>query len=291
MPLYNTERHLAESLDSVLAQTFGDFEIVAVDDGSTDGTLKILRQYESRDPRVRVLTRPNTGIVGALNDGLAMAKADLIARMDGDDICEPNRFQKQIEYLAAHPECVLVGSQVMLVDPEGAPICPHLQTRYTHEEIDHDHLNRGWPMVHPAVMMRREAVERVGGYREKYKWLEDHDLFLRLAEIGKLANLPDILLKYRLHFQSVCHTRHDVQGPLKAALYKETQERRGAASAVVDLPPSPSKSMGEVHRLWAWWALKAGNIRTARKHAMQTLRRAPFSTESWRIVACAARGH
>ncbi|HWE02304.1 MAG TPA: glycosyltransferase [Tepidisphaeraceae bacterium] len=291
MPLYNTERHLAAAIDSVLAQTFADFEIIAVDDGSTDGTLDILRRYESRDRRVRVLSRPNTGIVGALNDGLAMARAELIARMDGDDICLPGRFRKQVDYLAAHPECVLVGSQVLLIDPEGSPICAHLQTRYTHEEIDHDHLNRGWPMVHPAVMMRREAVDRVGRYREKYKWLEDHDLFLRLAEIGKLANLPDTLLRYRLHFQSVCHTRHDVQGPLKLALYQETQQRRGGAAPPAELPAASSKSPSEVHRLWAWWALKAGNVSTARKHAIKTVARAPFSAESWRIVACAARGH
>ena len=113
-----------------------------------------------------------------------------------------NVFAKQVEYLNAHPECVLVGSQVLLIDPEGEPIAPHPQTRYTHEEIDHDHLHRGWPVIHPAVMMRREAVAKVGGYREEYKWLEDHDLFLRLAEIGKLANLPDMLLKYRLHFKT-----------------------------------------------------------------------------------------
>jgi glycosyltransferase involved in cell wall biosynthesis len=291
MPLYNTERHLAAALDSVLAQTFTDFEIIAVDDGSKDGTLKILRDYESRDPRVRVLSRPNTGIVGALNDGLAMARAEFIARMDGDDLCLPQRFAKQIDYLRQHPECVLVGSQVMLIDPEGDPICPHRQTRFTHEEIDHDHLNRGWPVIHPAVMMRRDAVEKIGGYREEYKWLEDLDLFLRLAEIGKLSNLPDILFKYRLHFQSVCHTRYDIQGPLKTKLYAETRQRRGVAANEIEPKFPASKPESEVHRMWAWWALKAGNIATARKHAIKTMRQAPFSGESWRIVACAVRGH
>jgi glycosyltransferase involved in cell wall biosynthesis len=291
MPLYNTERHLAAALDSVLAQTFADFEIIAVDDGSKDGTLKILRDYETRDSRLRVLSRPNTGIVGALNDGLAMARAEFISRMDGDDLCLPQRFAAQVNYLRQHPECVLVGSQVLLVDPEGAPISPHRQTRFTHDEIDHDHLNRGWPVIHPAVMMRREAVEKIGGYREQYKWLEDLDLFLRLAEIGKLANLPDTLLKYRLHFQSVCHTRFDVQGPLKMKLYAETRRRRGE-SVNDDMPKLPTeKSESEIHRMWAWWALKAGNVSTARKHALKTVQQAPFSGESWRIVACAVRGH
>ncbi|HEX5242322.1 MAG TPA: glycosyltransferase family 2 protein, partial [Tepidisphaeraceae bacterium] len=97
MPVYNCQRHLAAAMESVLAQTFHDFELIAVDDGSQDKTLKILRQFEKKDSRIRVLSRPNTGIVGALNDGLAMAQADLIARMDGDDICLPERFERQIE--------------------------------------------------------------------------------------------------------------------------------------------------------------------------------------------------
>ncbi|HET6251733.1 MAG TPA: glycosyltransferase [Tepidisphaeraceae bacterium] len=291
MPLYNTERHLPAALDSVLGQTFTDFEIIAVDDGSKDGTLAILRDYEERDSRLRVVSRPNTGIVGALNDGLALARGEFIARMDGDDLCLPERFARQIDHLRNNPQCVLVGSQVLLIDPDGAPICPHTQTRFSHEEIDHDHLNRGWPVIHPSVMMRRQAVEKVGGYREEYKWLEDHDLFLRLAEIGCLANLPEVLLKYRLHFQSVCHTRVDIQGPLKQKLYEETRKRRGAAAAdgAYKLPASRSES--EVHRMWAWWALKAGNVATARKHALKTVAHAPFSGESWRIMACAVRGH
>jgi glycosyltransferase involved in cell wall biosynthesis len=291
MPLYNTERHLPAALDSVLEQSFTDFEIIAVDDGSKDGTLGILRQYAANDPRIRVITRPNTGIVGALNDGLGAARGEFIARMDGDDLCLPDRFAKQVDYLRNHADCVLVGSQALLIDPEGAPICPHTQTRFTHEEIDHDHLNRGWPVIHPAVMMRRSAVEKIGGYREEYKWLEDLDLFLRLAEIGRLANLPDALLKYRLHFQSVCHTRFDIQGPLKKKLYEETRQRRGAGASADEFKMPKSRSESEVHRMWAWWALKAGNISTARKHALKTMAHAPFSGESWRIMACAVRGH
>lgn len=290
MPLYNTARHLPEALESVLKQTFVDFEIIAVDDGSTDDTLKVLKEYARQDTRITVISRPNTGIVGALNDGLAAARAPLIARMDGDDICLPERFAKQVEYLNAHPNCVLVGSQVLLIDPEGQPICEHAQTRFTHAEIDRDHLNRGWPIIHPAIMMRRDAVEKIGRYREEYKWLEDLDLFLRLAEVGELANLPDVLLKYRLHFNSVCHTRADVQGPLKLKLYEETRQRRGMTTATPDAPIPKPKPRSEAHRLWAWWALKAGNVATARKHAWATMTRAPLSKESWRIMACAVRG-
>lgn len=291
MPVYNAQRYLARAVESVLNQTFRDFELIAVDDGSRDESLSILRRYAGQDARVRVVSRPNTGIVGALNDGLDACRGEFVARMDSDDLCIPNRFEKQLAYMRGHPECVLVGSQVLLIDPDDAPICPKHDTLFTHEEIEYAHLHWGWPTVHPATMMRREAIERVGRYREEYKWLEDLDLFLRLGEVGRLANLPEVLLHYRLHAQSVCHTHADIQGPLKLKLYEETRRRRGMQGdgSTAHLPGS--KSASEQHRLWAWWALKAGNIATARKHAFSTIRNAPLSFESWRLMACAVRGH
>ena len=132
--------------------------------------------------------------------------------MDADDLSLPQRFERQVAYLNEHPECVLVGSQVLLIDTEGAPIRVKGDTQFHHEQIDHAHMNRTWPLVHPTIMVRRSALDAVGGYREKYKWLEDLDLFLRLAEVGKLANLEDVLLHYRLHMSSVCHTHREEQG-------------------------------------------------------------------------------
>ena len=291
LPVFNAERYLARAVDSILNQTFHDFELIAVDDGSRDGSLKMLRDYEARDGRVRVISRPNTGIVGALNDGLAAAGGEFVARMDSDDISLPDRFEKQLNYLRAHPQCVLVGCQVTLIDPDDAQICPKHDTCFTHEEIDSAHLSWGWPLVHPTIMARREALQRVGGYREAYKWLEDLDIFLRLAEIGRLANLPDVLVYYRLHSQSVCHTHAHIQGPLKIKLIQETRARRHmpAGGPTVDSPSV--KTLGEQHRLWAWWALRAGNVSTARKHAFKTLRNDPLSFESWRVLACVVRGH
>src|SRR5258706_14041022 len=110
MPVYNGERYLASAIDSILAQTFTDFELIAVDDGSTDSSLPMLKRYAERDPRVRVISRPNTGIVGALSDAIAAARAPLIARMDADDLSLPLRFERQVAYLSGHPQCVLVGT-------------------------------------------------------------------------------------------------------------------------------------------------------------------------------------
>ena len=293
MPVHNAARYLHLAVDSILRQTFGDFEFLIVDDGSTDESPIILREYEATDRRVHIISRPNTGIVGALNDGLAAARGDFIARMDADDIADPQRLEKQAAYLRQNPDHVLVACQVMLMDPQGAPLCTKRDTEFTHERIDWALLNHRWPMVHPAVMMRRDAINSVGGYRSKYQWLEDLDLFLRLAEVGKLASLPDVLLYYRLHTGSVCHTREQDQHAIRPDLYAEVYQRRGmtppANNAGTNAGPSLDEP-GERDKLWGWWALIGGNVKTARKYALRTLRAAPLASDSWRLMYCALRG-
>jgi glycosyltransferase involved in cell wall biosynthesis len=293
MPVYNAERYLRSAVDSILAQTFRDFELLAVDDGSKDGSLAILREYESKDARVRVISRPNTGIVGALNDGIAAARGQFIARMDSDDLSTPDRFEKQVAFLREHPDHVLVASQVLLIDPEGAALCPKKDTEYTHERIDDAHLHGRWPMVHPTVMIRRDALQAVGGYRTKFEWLEDLDLFLRLAEVGKLAGLHDILLHYRLHTGSVCHTRESDQDALRPALEAEVFARRKIQPPKRQSTEGKSRSLnepGERDKLWGWWALIGGNVPTARKYAFRTFRSAPLAPATWRLLFCALRG-
>lgn len=293
MPVYNATRYLRASVESILNQTLGDFELIAVDDGSTDDSLAILRQYEAKDSRLRIISRPNTGIVGALNDGLAAATGEFIARMDSDDLALPTRFEKQAAFLRSNEDHVLVGSQVLLIDPDGAPLCPKRDTEYTHDRIDWAHLHHRWPLVHPSVMMRRDPVISVGGYRDKYQWLEDLDLFLRLAEIGRLASLPDVLLHYRLHTASVCHTREADQQRIRPSLYAEVYARRGINTHGQNGQPQSYGSLertGGRETLWGWWALIGGNVATARKYAFRALRAAPLTADSWRLVYCALRG-
>src|SRR3954468_5693657 len=114
LAVYNARRYLRQAIDSILAQTFTDFEFIIIDDGSTDDTLAILREYEKRDGRIRLISRPNKGLTTTLNEGLALARGEFLARMDGDDVALPTRFEKQVTYLRDHPECVLVGSRVLL---------------------------------------------------------------------------------------------------------------------------------------------------------------------------------
>jgi hypothetical protein len=210
--------------------------------------------------------------------------------MDADDISLPTRFEKQSAYLLQNPTCVLVGSAVLLMDPDGMPI-RQTCTEQTHEQIDHAHLHCGWPVVHPAVMMRTAAVRKIGGYRDQYNTLEDLDLFLRLAEVGTLANLPEVLLHYRQHFNSVTHRKAEQQSRLRQAIFDETAARRGLAAAPQAPPPAADEPRSERHRSWAWSALKAGNVSTARKHALLTVKKAPFQKHSWHLLACAVRGH
>lgn len=295
MPVYNSQRYLCAAVESIRGQTYKDFELIAVDDGSRDDSLEILREYESKDPRVRVISRPNTGIVGALNDGLAAATGEFIARMDADDIALPQRFEKQVAFLQSNPYHVLVGSQVMLMDPDGADLCPKRDTEYTHERIDWAHLNHRWPLVHPTVMMRRSAVESIGRYRVKYQWLEDLDLFLRMAEAGRLESLPDVLLRYRLHMASVCATREADQDAIRPELIAEVYQRRGLPTPAELVPQREPTgrtlgSPGQREKIWGWWALMGGNVKTARKYALKSLRAAPHLPESWRLMYCALRG-
>lgn len=296
MPAYNAARYVGEAIDSVLSQTLSDFELLAIDDGSTDDTPRILREYAARDPRVRVLTLPNGGIGAALNAGLAQSRGAFIARMDSDDVCLPERFKKQVDFLQAHPECVLVGSRVLLIDPEGEPLYEMESVVLTHEQIDRVLLEARWSIVHPSIMMRREALERVGGYNNDLVPVEDHDLFLRLAEIGRLANLPDVLLKYRKHPMNSVRVLADRRVAALKRVMESAWERRGIAdrSNFPDIFPDPDRDdpIRDLRQRWNWgWqCLQAGNLAGARKYALKGIRGGPLRLESWKLLFCVLRG-
>jgi glycosyltransferase involved in cell wall biosynthesis len=291
MPVFNAQQYLGSAIRSVLRQTFTDFEFIIVDDGSTDSSIRIMDTAARFDRRVRFIEGPHQGIVGALNLGLSKARGEFVARMDADDISLPDRLLRQIEFLRSHPDHVLVGSRVLLIDPDGSPICPFI-SETTHDEIDRAQVELRWPLVHPAVMMRREVLLQLGGYRPQYEGLEDTDLFLRLAEIGKLANLSDILLHYRQHHRSICALRTLEQNQIRAALHREMHQRRGIR---IDRDEyayhAPKRQRKEMQQQWSWQALLHGNARTARKYAFRMARDQPFDRETWRFMYCALRGY
>lgn len=290
MPVYNAQTFVAEAVRSVLAQTFADFECIAVDDGSTDDSLAILRQLAADDDRLRIITRANTGIVGALNDGLAAARGEFIARMDADDVCMPTRFERQVEYLRAHADVVALGTWVQEIDRFDSPLAQR-RTPVEHDAIDAAHLaGHGGQIAHPSVMMRHDAVERIGGYREAFPFAEDLDLFLRLAEVGRLANLPDTLLHYRQHEANVCFTRQGRQRQSIAAAVADACQRRGIAAPSSEGGHCNTGSLAERVRSWTLHAIRAGRLDVARRHARRLVCCQPWRPESWRIMYWALRG-
>ncbi len=290
MPVFNAQGYLRLALESVLAQTLPYFEVVVIDDGSTDESPTILRELAGRDSRMRVWRQDNQGIVAALNTGLGLARGEYVARMDADDIAVPQRLERQMAYMSARSDCVAVGSQVIFIDRDGDEIGPKPDLKESHAEIDAALMAGAWPMVHPAVMMRTAVVRGIGGYRDFKTW-EDHDLFLRLAEAGQLVNLKEPLLRYRLHLGSVVHQRMDSKATVLAEVLQDARRRRGlSAMAERELPVYRELTPAEHERNWVWWALAGGNAKAARKHARGALRKAPMNRESWRALYCAMRG-
>ncbi|MDD5349310.1 MAG: glycosyltransferase [Chthoniobacteraceae bacterium] len=283
LPVHNAARYLAQAVESVLAQTFRDFELIAVDDGSTDRSPDLLRRFAQRDPRVRVLSRPNTGIVGALNDGLAAARGRYIARMDGDDVADPARFERQLAYLEAAPDCVALGTAVRFTDPEGRPLKAY-RPPAGHDAIRAElSWGNGGALVHPTVIFRREALAACGGYRQPFLFIEDLDLYVRLLRFGRLANLGDILLSYRQHPRSVNHIIGD-RSALTAEIIAPLRREMGlpplAAEAVAGTIAFPA-GVAACRRKWALDAAEGGNQRAALANALLAVRRNPLEKANW----------
>ena len=288
MPVYNTERYVAEAVESILAQTFGDFEFIIIDDGSTDGSRAILERYAKQDDRIRLISRPNTGIVGARNEALGLAKGELIAVMDSDDVALPERLEVQVAYLREHPEVVCLGSKVQCIDEAG---------RFLYEEshaMDHEAIQevalRGYcPLVQCSMMMRREAVLAVKGYDPELVVAEDLDLVLRLSERGKLVNLPQVLQKYRWHDQSISAKKQAwVLDRGKLAVLRAC-ERRGIERRDLSIPPyrpTNRHSRFEHAMSFGWTGYMRGDREVAQVYAVKAIRLIPWRSDGWRLLAC-----
>lgn len=274
-PAYNAERYLREALGSILAQTFNDLECIVVDDGSADRTPEILQAFAQRDDRLRIISRPNTGIVGALNDGLTECRGEYVARMDADDIAYPERLTRQVAYLQKNPGCVGVGAWVKYIDPDGEAIWTWKMSGNP-GEIEKGLLEgHVGGLVHPAMLMRRRAMLAVGGYRQDCIYVEDYDLFLRMLNQGYFSVVQQCLLGYRQHLASINATRdRERRTVIKNRLLAEARRKRGLPPKT--LTAKPASAEGTLLE-WVDLALLDGNFRSAMRTTWRLFKLKPYS--------------
>lgn len=299
MPVFNTGKYLAEALQSISNQSYTDFELVVIDDGSTDGSTELLKQYALKEPRLRLISRENRGLIATRNQLLAEAKGSLIAWMDSDDISYPQRLATQVTVLSGDPSLVCVGTYAQCIDPNGELLNVE-QYPQTHPEILAEQL-RGGAMRFPTTMMRLDAARSVGGFREPFRIGEDFDLLLRLSEVGTMHNLTESLYYYRQHLASVCGTLGDQWRAYRDVVLELAEERRMTGhdrlqqGGMVQIPKLKTQSnrsfVSRIYMDWARSTLGHGNVKTAVRYVFAALANEPFSVTVWRsALRLAIRG-
>ena len=225
LPVFNGETYLEACLSSLSTQSLREFEIVTVDDGSTDSSPEILASWSRKEPRLRVIRQTHGGLVAALNAGLERCAGDLIARMDADDLAHPERLELQQQALAAQPEIDVLACRVTHFAEEEVGIGFRVYEHWLNSLLDDEAIRRDLfiesPLPHPSVMVRKSVLQGVGGYRD-VGWPEDYDLWLRLAARGcRFAKLPQTLLQWRDHGQRLTRTdrRYAVERFLECKAY------------------------------------------------------------------------
>lgn len=202
MSVFNGQRHLEESIESILGQSCQQLELIVVDDGSTDETSQILGRLQRNDLRLRVITQMNAGLTNALNRGCREARAPVIARQDVGDVSHRDRLQRQLDFLETHPEVVAVGVGSRRIGPEGeflGEVTRKLSPRQVTDALRND----GVGLLHAAAAFRKTAFEKVGGYRSEFRFAQDTDLWYRLCTVGSLAELPEVLFSVRIELNGI----------------------------------------------------------------------------------------
>ena len=210
MPAYNVEKYVGVAIESILNQTFTDFEFIIINDGSTDNTANIIAEYAKQDSRIRFINhKENRGLVPVLNEGLDLCRGEYIARMDSDDISLPERFAKQVEYMDAHPECGVLGTFLYVFYEDGRKswIWKHPTKVCYANFFVHN------PMGHPTAFIRKDVMNFYNiRYNPEYEHAEDYAIWLDFIQYTQIHNIPEPLYKYRCCYgENVSVVHHDVQ--------------------------------------------------------------------------------
>jgi GT2 family glycosyltransferase len=243
MSVYNGENFLPMTLESILGQTWTDYEFIIADDGSTDNTWNVLSAYASRDMRIRLVRHPqNFGVTRSMNAIFSLATGDYVVRHDADDLSLPARFALQIDYLNAHPEIGVLGSWVENIDASGQPYkVPSFFPADIDNETIQTQLLSSNCLGQGAVMFRRTLLDKTGHYDESLDYCEDYDLWLRMAEITRIAKLPVTLYQYRQHESAVSRIHYCVQMRRQAETLEKAICRRHGPH------PDPSRFRQTIH--------------------------------------------
>jgi hypothetical protein len=297
MGVFNAERYLAGAVESILNQSFRDFEFIVIDDGSTDGSGAILDAYQLRDSRLRVYHQQNRGLTESLNRGCALARGKYIARMDADDIAIKDRLMWQVDFMESHPKLAVLGGAVEWIDATGKALSTH-QVPVEPREIKSALLARNvfW---HSTVLMRREAFALAGGYRGVAADAEDYDLWLRLSDVAELANLGVVVLQYRIHPFQVSIRKRTQQTLTKLAVQAAALSRREGSpdplNGIESITPAVLAGLGvNEARLWnelagdqlQWvkYMYAAGQFSTALMAAVEFLKSDMAHVDRWLIA-------
>ena len=210
MSAYNAENFIADTIRSILDQTYGNWEFIIINDCSSDNTTQIVEQFSDNDPRIKLIhNKENLGLTRSLNIGIKHAEGEFIARLDADDTSEPLRLEKQVNFLSTHPHTVLVGSGAHLIDASGHKIGEmNVISRDSIIRRLMTHVNL---FTHSSILIRRGAIEDVGCYREKFRYTQDYDLILRLSDKYMLSNIPEPLIRWRTSGTSQTMQHHTLQ--------------------------------------------------------------------------------
>jgi glycosyltransferase involved in cell wall biosynthesis len=273
VPVYNGAATVAEALDSVLAQRFRDFEVIAVDDGSTDETARVLRSYEGS---IRIVTRPNGGISAARNSGFKAASGEYIAFIDCDDAWQPAMLERTVAALDEDASCVLAYANCAVVDSNGRPLNTALVGPETaHAPTFDDLFSRLWPIMPSAVLIRRKAMEEIGGFEEEFRsyGFEDAYCWMRLRELGSFCYVPEPLVKWRFsHFPRPL--KNFAAHPEARALFARLVLERWGRS-IEPLLRSRKRASRSLLGYIGLIEMRDGNVRRAREAFRRALRLDP----------------
>jgi glycosyltransferase involved in cell wall biosynthesis len=295
MVVCNVDRFLAESIESILGQTFKDFEFIIVDFGSTDKSKAIALNYAARDARIKLHEIPNCGLGEARNAGCFLAQGRYIAVMDADDISTPDRLMSEFEFMEKHRDVGLLGGYTEWIDETGGPLRIERFPAEDHEI--RSAFVSGCPFCQPTVLMRREAFVLVGGYRAAFVFAEDYDLWLRIAEHFPCANLRQVVLKYRSHpYQVQIRKSRQQSLCILAALTSASLRKAGKPdpfNSVKEITPAVLASMGvseakqQIFADLAWIRAlyRSGDYSNALKSSIEALGSCNWEcAESWQIA-------